>query len=144
MPTPTGHPSIACPGCGSAMIEEDHGPACFDRCTSCGAYWFDRGELEALLEARGSDHRLHFHFAGHAGKTERRCPRCDDAALWTYHLGQIPIDRCWRCRGLLLRWQHLEAMQRDAPRQDPGPASGSRVPPEVLGLLLDVIIEMLP
>ncbi len=41
-------------------------------------------------------------------------------------------------------WQHLEAMQPDAPRQDPGTAGGSRVCPEVLGLLLDIIVEMLP
>ena len=143
MATPTGSPSVPCPGCGVAMIEEDYGSVYLDRCPSCGGFWFDRGELEALLEARGSDHRLQFQFSGHDGKTARRCPRCDQAPLWKYHLGQIPIDRCWRCRGLFIHWQQLEAIQRDAPPPDPGTGSGSRASFEVLGLLLDVIIEIL-
>lgn len=41
-----------CPGCGAEMDEVAEGGLTLDRCPSCRGVWFDRGELEAAIEAK--------------------------------------------------------------------------------------------
>jgi uncharacterized protein len=43
---------MKCPKCGHEMVEEDLQGIKVDRCTQCSGIYFDRGELEILLESR--------------------------------------------------------------------------------------------
>lgn len=138
MPTPTERARVACPRCRGAMTDEAFGRARLKRCTACGGFWFDQTELQTLLERRDSDHRI-YRFPEIGVKTDRRCPQCDDTVLWTQQLGPVPIDWCWRCRGLFVHRQHLESLQRDPPRQRLDTRSAARL----LDMLLDIAVTAL-
>ena len=47
---------MRCPKCGLNLTEENYGGVLVDRCSSnsCGGVFFDGGELEILLKAKGS------------------------------------------------------------------------------------------
>lgn len=45
---------MKCPKCGADMKEADRGGVKVDHCPGCGGIYFDRGELELLIEAEGS------------------------------------------------------------------------------------------
>lgn len=47
-------PKGMCPkGCGATLAEHERGGAMIDICSSCGGIWFDRGELEQVMEREG-------------------------------------------------------------------------------------------
>jgi hypothetical protein len=49
----TGHPHwMKCPKCGADMREIERQGIKVDQCGACGGIYFDRGELELLLEAK--------------------------------------------------------------------------------------------
>lgn len=43
---------MKCPKCGKDLVEEDLAGIKVDRCTSCLGIFFDKGELELLMEAK--------------------------------------------------------------------------------------------
>jgi Zn-finger nucleic acid-binding protein len=43
---------MCCPKCGHTMEEINHLGIIVDRCTSCSGIYFDKGELEILLESK--------------------------------------------------------------------------------------------
>ncbi|CAN5115888.1 hypothetical protein BH23CHL1_BH23CHL1_20900 [soil metagenome] len=49
-------PTIECPKCFSAMRRVERSGVVVDRCTGCGGLFFDRGELERLLQAESDYH----------------------------------------------------------------------------------------
>ena len=45
---------MVCPKCGGSMHEIDKSGIKIDECTACGGIYFDRGELDLLIEAKES------------------------------------------------------------------------------------------
>lgn len=109
-----------CPDCRRRMqpffvpAKRGEGEVELDRCSQCGALWFNAGELEAAL-----------------GKTVRRrqtsssrsCPSCrvklDGAVLE----GRIEVERCGACAGVFLDGHDLEALGAGA--REPEARGGS-------------------
>lgn len=48
-------PALTCPGCGGAMSKDDTEGLVIDVCTVCHGSWYDRGELEKIVEARKAE-----------------------------------------------------------------------------------------
>jgi hypothetical protein len=42
---------MRCPKCGQQLVEEERSGIKLDRCSGCGGVFFDKGELDLLLQA---------------------------------------------------------------------------------------------
>ena len=49
---------MRCPKCGSRMNEIVQTGICFEKCENCDGVYFDRGELEALIQTEGAQRFL--------------------------------------------------------------------------------------
>jgi hypothetical protein len=58
---------MRCPKCGQQLVEEERSGIKLDHCPGCGGVFFDRGELELLLQAEEP--------AGFLGGLRRRLKR---------------------------------------------------------------------
>jgi len=91
-----------------------------DRCTACGALWFDRGEIRELTEGRlspGPEEEPSPAPPGKPGSAEKpgamlarmrragaslACPRCEGAlTAIDFQLTGIPVFQCPACEGIL-------------------------------------------
>ena len=88
-------PLFFAPAKGGVQVE-------LDRCTRCGALWFDAGELEILagLDSRDTD-----------AESKRQCPNCQDlmadATLARDTVGQ----RCERCHGTFVDGKQVKRLR---------------------------------
>jgi Zn-finger nucleic acid-binding protein len=99
---------MKCPKCERTELDRIQlGEQCVsvDRCPRCAGVWFDRQELEAVLEAAIQDLRI----PGGAKQQGRSCPSCR-APLFAFHYPQtyVSIDMCKQCQGLWLDKDELE------------------------------------
>jgi Zn-finger nucleic acid-binding protein len=116
MPTPNFE--MRCPKDGGEMTKVDAHGITLDRCTACGAMWFDSNELERLRKDARAAKDLDVGRTGASSKPdpkfarekalrsakEQRCPRCDEAMIEHEYPDQshIMIMTCKRCGGHLL------------------------------------------
>ncbi len=75
-----------------------------DYCLFCGGAFFDRGEIESVLEQP-----LPVTESGRP--SERRCARCQ-SGMSSGNLGTVPVDQCTRCAGLYLDTHELAPASR--------------------------------
>ncbi len=91
-----------CPKCSKATLAELHvGDArtAVDRCRSCGGIWFDRRELEVIMDIAARDLTI----PSGAEETRRACPRDFEKLLtFRYPQTEVMVDMCRRCQGLWL------------------------------------------
>lgn len=97
-----------CPKDHSPMIVVEHERIALDYCPECRGVWFDRGELELLMElicGREADdctYELLTRPEATTSESRRRCPICN-REMRKEHIGQQPavvIDACGRGDGL--------------------------------------------
>lgn len=106
---------MRCPFCKiSSMHPVESGGKEIDRCETCGAIWFDPGEIRELTEGR-----LTFVEQGKAGPSppapwapmagmhalaaSLRCPRCESVlSAIDYQATGVPVIVCSACRGFLV------------------------------------------
>lgn len=86
-----------------------------DQCAICGGVWFDKGELDKYLDARGVERlvapEVHPKHAAAMDANLTPCPRCP------VHLDKAPLkanpkvraDACHHCGGLWIDGPELEA-----------------------------------
>lgn len=76
-----------------------------DRCTVCGATWFDRNELRRSGLRTGLPTHSEMLLLGDISWKGRRvhCPRCDVRALRMGVAGGRGVAYCERCRGYLVQ-----------------------------------------
>jgi Zn-finger nucleic acid-binding protein len=92
------------------MKRVDVGGITIDRCTSCGAMWFDVGEVERVLKMKyKATADLDKGEAGatahpSASRPRLRCPRDGEALTPRMYPDQshIVVDECRFCHGMLL------------------------------------------
>ena len=130
----------ACPLRCGPMREEILRELTVDRCSKCGGYWFDHGELvpwaqkhgRALLAPPMSLSKID-QAIDHATRTGQQydCPSCRLATLFTHDLGWLKVANCERCHGIFLERELVERAKRSrAPGPTPpsggleGPGSG--------------------
>ena len=136
---------MLCPKCRKATLAEmqvGDVRTVVDQCRSCGGIWFDRKELEAIMDLAARDLAI----PPTAEETRRTCPRDFEKLLtFRYPQTEVMIDMCRRCEGLWLDGGELTEIRkiRDQLNEHgelnrPGPATGF-----VGGLerLLDWVVE---
>lgn len=115
---------LTCPNDQTALAPVTIEDVALDQCPTCGGYWLQRGELEAL----GERHDAHLDpiKVGRVGTVDstRKCP-LDGTQLvqheFVEHTG-IKIDQCRKCQGIwlekfelsnLLKYLDTEGIHRD-------------------------------
>src|SRR3990172_6804232 len=111
---------VNCPSCKiSSMAAMTSGEVEVDRCRTCGAAWFDPGEIRELTQGRlsaGGDPAPADDLSRPPGEGRKAalrrawdeapglsCPRCDEPLRPAdFELMGVPVFRCRRCGGMLL------------------------------------------
>jgi Zn-finger nucleic acid-binding protein len=105
---------IKCPKCNIKMqqilISKQDYTVTVDRCNRCDGYWFDRSELEKVLDEESKAWTLQFE-KSFEDDADFRCPRCE-GLVETRNLYDIKVDLCLNCGGIWLDRGELEAVQR--------------------------------
>lgn len=109
--------AMRCPKCRSDMQAIDVDGVEVDRCTICQGLWFDRGEVERVIEARAAA-SLDIGDAA-VGKVQNdidqyRCPRCGGPMARLVDAGQphIWFEKCGACHGSFFDAGELKDLSR--------------------------------
>jgi len=91
-----------CPKCAKATLAEiqvGDARTAVDQCPTCGGIWFDRKELEVIMDLAAKDLSV----PPGAEETKRGCPRDFEWLLtFRYPQTEVMVDMCRRCDGLWL------------------------------------------
>lgn len=105
---------IDCPKCDIVMqqiiISEQNYSVTVDRCNICDGYWFDRYELEKVLDEEMKEGALQYEDCPE-NEADFRCPRCNGTTE-TKNLYNIKVDLCLACGGIWLDKGELEDVQK--------------------------------
>lgn len=140
--------TLSCPRCRTAMMSVRFGGWTVDECRSCRGLWFDRAEVEPMLERFRKDREEALGrvaaAASHRSTISEmqvqyvRCPRCQDL-MSRFNYAQtsgVIVDRCGRC-GLWLDGGEFEKISAflgtSAPPPDVAPP-GSTDPALKIGI----------
>lgn len=103
---------MLCPKCCKATLAEmqvGDVRTVVDQCRSCGGIWFDRKELEAIMDLAARDLAI----PPTAEETRRTCPRDFEKLLtFRYPQTEVMIDMCRRCEGLWLDGGELTEIRK--------------------------------
>ena len=101
-----------CPNCRQKTLEEfqvGNIKTVVDRCRICGGIWFDRMELESIMELAVKELIIP---AG-ADETERCCPRDGEIMhAFKYPQTDVTVDMCRKCDGLWLDGGELTEIKK--------------------------------
>jgi membrane associated rhomboid family serine protease len=108
--------TILCPHCRHNSLEPlHHHDIELDACLHCGGLWFDRYELDKIVHLYDPNYPRKGAIVDTLGPpiaaTQKKCPRCQDAALYTYEFEQgrdLKIDVCPACEGIWLEKGELD------------------------------------
>jgi Zn-finger nucleic acid-binding protein len=103
---------MLCPKCRKATLAEmqvGDVRTVVDQCRSCGGIWFDRKELEVIMDLAARDMTI----PATAEETRRTCPRDFEKLLtFRYPQTEVMIDMCRRCDGLWLDGGELTEIRK--------------------------------
>ncbi|MBN1390134.1 MAG: zf-TFIIB domain-containing protein [Candidatus Thermoplasmatota archaeon] len=104
---------IDCPRCGKEMLQviicKANYSVMVDHCQECGGYWFDRYELDSLLDDIARREGLPFNTYTD-DEQDIACPRCG-GVMETRLLYDVKVDLCLTCEGLWLDRGELADVQ---------------------------------
>ena len=107
---------MICLACGTEMVERRVDRVAIDECRSCGAIWFDAGELNQYLpETAAGEHavsgpsREAVEEPDAGAKETGLCPRCGEP-VGNSRWRQVTVTRCCSCRGLFLSAEALASL----------------------------------
>jgi Zn-finger nucleic acid-binding protein len=105
---------IDCPKCTTRMqqimISKPSFMVTVDRCNDCDGYWFDRSELDKVLDEETKRDGLPFD-SSDVHEAHFKCPRCAGTCE-TKTLYDIKVDLCLDCGGLWLDKGELAMVQK--------------------------------
>jgi Zn-finger nucleic acid-binding protein len=103
---------MLCPKCRKATLAEmqvGDVRTVVDQCRSCGGIWFDRKELEAIMDLASRDLTI----PATAEETRRTCPRdFEKLVTFRYPQTEVMVDMCRRCDGLWLDGGELTEIRK--------------------------------
>jgi Zn-finger nucleic acid-binding protein len=109
---------MQCALCRASCVAEPVGSITLDRCSGCGALWFDRTELAGAFNARvpgiAVDWGQPLLASGNEGPP---CPRTADVRLRSYEWLGERFWRCPTCQGVLMTASAWQGMLATAERQ---------------------------
>jgi Zn-finger nucleic acid-binding protein len=131
---------MQCALCEASCVPEPVGAITLDRCSGCGALWFDRTELAGAFHARVPGLAVDWGRPLPAPADEGpQCPRTADVRLRSYELLGQRFWRCPRCQGVLMTASAWHGMVATAERrlqerhQRLGVLDGAQIILEILG-----------
>ena len=98
------------------MVEREYGAERVDFCLSCHGIYFDKGELEGLIQIMSDFNsvKLDEQELENQPSSERNfnpnCPNCQEA-MQTDQVGQVWINQCSACGGIWLDQGELSALR---------------------------------
>jgi len=104
---------LCCPRCDGQMAEFEHQGVKIDFCSSCGASWFDSGEVSQYFMTQ-KDLPNQAVLLTTYDETGPRCPQ-DSSLLQQYrytHDDSLIVDVCPACLGILLDRGEVAKVQR--------------------------------
>lgn len=101
-----------CLECGGQFDEKERLGLHLDVCQTCGSVWFDSGELVRFAETselarKQSDKRI----VVDRDQPVSQCPSCSMKELVYADLGDLPLQKCRNCRGILIAKSAYEAFR---------------------------------
>ncbi|MFC3681101.1 rhomboid family intramembrane serine protease [Bacterioplanoides pacificum] len=107
-----------CPHCYNEVLDitHYHGEE-LDVCRRCAGAWFERGELNGLIAEvnQQPDHEGFEQILGERlGRTELRCPSCDDVHLHNFRLlhdYDVEVDICPECDGVWVDHDEMDKVE---------------------------------
>ncbi len=103
---------MLCPKrCKATLAEMQIGDArtVVDQCRSCGGIWFDRKELEVIMDLAAQDLSI----PSGAEETKRTCPRdFENLVTFRYPQTEVMVDMCRVCEGLWLDGGELTEIRK--------------------------------
>jgi Zn-finger nucleic acid-binding protein len=108
---------MKCVKCSGNLIETLINGVPVDLCDQCDGLWFDKGELDWLIQIYKLAHDDHFnkkHFV--LDKKPGNCPRCgtvETPARMVQVHREFNIDECHHCEGHWLEAGELQALREE-------------------------------
>ncbi len=103
---------MICPKCRKATLAEiqvGDVQTVVDQCRTCGGIWFDRTELEAIMDLAVKNLSI----PSGAEDTKRTCPRdFEKMVTFRYPQTDVMVDMCSRCDGLWLDGGELTEIRK--------------------------------
>ena len=134
---------MQCPSCRKKTLEEfkvGNIETVVDRCKVCGGIWFDRMELESIMEL--AVHELIIP-AG-AEETVRCCPRDGEIMhAFQYPQTEVTVDMCKKCDGLWLDGGELAEIKKTRAALAGTGQLEKQSSPTPLGRFVDWVVEEL-
>jgi hypothetical protein len=87
-----------CPRCQENLYMIERGGVRLDHCWSCGGIWFDRHELDELVDEDGTLELL-IEITGKLKGEGLLCPTCREL-MTTHEVFGVYVDHCPECRGI--------------------------------------------
>lgn len=87
-----------CPRCGETLYIVERGGVRLDHCWDCGGIWFERTELDELIDKKGTVELL-IEITGKLQGEGLSCPECREM-METHEIYDVYIDQCPICKGI--------------------------------------------
>ena len=101
-----------CMECHGRFVEQELAGLHLDVCEGCGAVWFDPGELKRFaMDAGVIRTQCEKRIVVDKDQPVDQCPKCLMQELVTADLGDLPLQKCRNCRGMLIAKSTYEAHQ---------------------------------
>ncbi|MCD6311830.1 MAG: zf-TFIIB domain-containing protein [Elusimicrobia bacterium] len=103
-----------CPRCKKVLTDGIFGDVVYQKCGTCGGFWFDKNELKEVKKQKDW-FKLDTVVAGATSKVskgELKCPRCGETlhTIEYAHESGVKINVCSECEGLWLDSGELKAI----------------------------------
>ncbi len=130
-----------CPNCRQKTLEEfkiGNIKTVVERCQVCGGIWFDRMELESIMELAVAELII----PPGAEETERCCPR-DGEIMFAFKYPQtdVTVDMCKKCDGLWLDGGELTEIKKTRVALAGSGKLDKRSSTTTLGRLVDWVVD---
>ena len=139
---------IACPECGTKMVEVVEAGVTVDRCPKRHGVWFDLGEVEQHMERSGVDSPGTLSDSDFLISTVGEREPCPCCARNEFRLGKIRgvvFQRCGWCGGIFLSSTQLSALKESTrtqhSRSEQTPADLKRDAWKTLAVVLEILLS---
>ena len=105
-----------CPRCEAVLQDNILGGIVYQKCSKCGGFWFDKGELHQIRQEKDW-FKIATNIENASSKITKgslKCPRCSELlhTIEYSHETGIKVNVCPKCEGLWLDSTEIQAIKR--------------------------------
>jgi len=89
---------MECPRCNSTLYAVERGGLRLDHCWDCGGIWFEKDELDEIIDKEGTIELL-IQITGKLKGEGLKCPKCREI-MSTHEIFGVYVDHCNICNGI--------------------------------------------